>query len=104
MGLEEFKQGVKYELEKDYDESEHFFKESLKILKKQNQDKSMGYLYILKRLAYVSYLNKKYSDSEKYFTVVSNMMPQVTKNTLNTFQSQCNLLVLYTNTNLEKAV
>jgi hypothetical protein len=44
-------------------------KEALKILKKAEQEKSMGYLYLLKRLAYVCFCNRKFSESEKYFSI-----------------------------------
>ena len=59
---------------------------------------------MLKRLAYISYANQKYSDAEKYFTVVVNLMPNVTKNPSNIFQSKKNLLIFYTHTNLDKAM
>jgi hypothetical protein len=50
----------------------------LKILKGAGEEKSHGYLFLLKRLAYVSYLNKKYSESEKYFKITANMVPMIT--------------------------
>lgn len=58
---------------------------------------------LLNQLAYVSFLGQKYSDSEKYFKVSSNLTPQVTNNLSKIFASQKNLLVLYTHTSLEKA-
>ena len=33
----------------------------------------MGYLYILKRLAFVCYSNNKFAESEKYFRVAVDM-------------------------------
>ena len=45
----------------------------MKILKRAEQEKSMGYIFILKRLAYVCFQNKKYSESEKYFRIAADM-------------------------------
>ena len=56
-----------FELQKEYEDSEQCFKEALKLLKRTQSDKTLGYLYILKRLAYVSYLNDKFTESERYF-------------------------------------
>ena len=78
-------------------------KEALKILKKAEQEKSMGYLYILKRLAYVCFCNKKYGESEKYFKVCVDMSQVVTSNPANVFNAKMNLLVFLTHTDLEKA-
>ena len=78
-------------------------KEALKILKKAEQEKSMGYLYLLKRLAYVCFCNRKFSESEKYFRIQADMTPLVTTNPANVFNSKMNLLILFTHTDLEKA-
>ncbi len=63
----------------------------------------MSYLYVLKRLAHVTFLQHKYAESEKYFTVCNNLSPIVSKNPANIFQNKKNLLLFYTYTNLEKA-
>ena len=89
--------------DKRYNESESFFKETLKILKQAGQDKSMSYLFVLKRLAYVCFLDRRYSESEKYFKVSSDLTPLVTKNPANIFSSQKNLLLFYTYANIETA-
>jgi hypothetical protein len=59
--------------------------------------------HYLKRLAYVCFLNKKFSESEKYFKVGVDMVPLVTKNPVNIFIAQKNLLLLYTYTNIDNA-
>ena len=64
----------------------------------------MGYLYILKRLAYVTFCNKKYSESEKYFRVAADMTQVVSKNPANVFNAHMNLLIFLTHTDLEKAM
>ena len=61
----------------------------------------MGYVFLLKRLAYVSYLGRKFSEAEKYFKVVIEVIPKLTKNPANLFVAQKNLLLLYTYTNLD---
>jgi len=73
--------------EKKYNESETYFKEALKILKQAGQDKTMSYLFVLKRLAYVSFLDRRYAESEKYFRVSNDLTPLVTKNPSNIFSS-----------------
>jgi hypothetical protein len=73
--------------EKRFLESENFLKETLKILKQANQEKTMGYLYVLKRLAYVCFMDHKYSESERYFKVCNDLTPIVTKNPNNLFMS-----------------
>jgi len=89
---------------KKYDQSERLLKETLKILKKAEQEESMGYLYILKRLAYVTFCNKKYTESEKYFRVAANATQVVSKNPANVFNAHMNLLIFLTHTDLEKAM
>jgi len=103
LGLHEYEQSAKAEQARDFESSEMYLKEALKILKNSGQEKSLGYLFLLKRLGYVSFMGKKYSDSEKYFKVTANMMPMVTKNPANLFVAQKNLLTLYTHINLDKA-
>jgi hypothetical protein len=63
----------------------------------------MSYLFVLKRLAYVSFLDRRYAESEKYFRVSNDLTPLVTTNPSNIFSSQKNLLVFYTYCNIEKA-
>ena len=63
----------------------------------------MGYLYILKRLAYVCFCNKKYAESEKYFRIGVDMAEVITSNPANVFNAKMNLLVMLTHTDLEKA-
>ena len=54
-------------------------------------------------MAYVSFQNKKYSESEKYFRIAANMIPIITQDPSLIFNSQKNLLTFYTHTNLDKA-
>jgi hypothetical protein len=89
--------------EKKYGESENYFKDTLKILKQAGQDKTMSYLFVLKRLAYVSFLDRRYAESEKYFRVSNDLTPLVTKNPANIFSSQKNMLLFYSYCNLENA-
>jgi tetratricopeptide (TPR) repeat protein len=63
----------------------------------------MGYLFVLKKLAHVAFMSRKFSDSEKYFTIIADMMPEVTKNPANHFSARKNLLLFYTYTNIEQA-
>lgn len=86
--------------DKKYSESEQYLKEALGILKKANQEQSLGYLYLLKRLAYVSFHSRKYADAEKYFKVAAEMVPNITKNPLNIYNAKRNLLLLYTHTDI----
>jgi len=58
---------VESEKEKNYDEAEMYLKEALKILKKEEQEKTLGYLFLLKRLAFICFKNNKYTESEKFF-------------------------------------
>jgi hypothetical protein len=85
VGLEEFKLSVECEKDKNYDESEMYLKETLKILKQADQHKTLGYLFILKRLAYVSFKNNKFTESEKYFSIVTSVMPSISENPMNIF-------------------
>jgi len=78
-------------------------KEALKILKKAEQEKSMGYIYLLKRLGYVCFCNRKFSESEKYFKIAADMTTLISSNPANVFASRMNLLVLLTHTDLAKA-
>jgi tetratricopeptide (TPR) repeat protein len=64
----------------------------------------MGYVYLLKRLAHVCYTNRKFADAEKYFKVVLKVMPTVSTNPMNLYSAHKNLLLLYTYTDLDKAI
>jgi hypothetical protein len=87
LGLYEFEQALRLIVEKRYLESEGFLKETLKILKQAGQDKTLSYLYVLKRLAYVSFLDHRYSQSEKYFKVCNDLTSVVTTNPANIFSA-----------------
>lgn len=63
----------------------------------------MGYLYILKQLANACFMGRKYSDAEKFYKVIIDVVPEVTKNPANVFSANKNLLLLYTYTDLDKA-
>lgn len=63
----------------------------------------MSYLFVLKRLAYVSFLDHRYAESEKYFKVSNDLTRLVSTNPSNIFSSQKNLLLFYTYCNLDKA-
>ena len=63
----------------------------------------MGYLYLLKRLAYICFINRKYAESEKYFKIVVDMASLVTSNPANIFNAKMNLLIFLTHTDLGKA-
>lgn len=52
----------------------------------------------------MSFLDSKYSESEKYFKVCNDLTPIVTKNPSNIFNSQKNLLLFYTHANIDNAV
>ena len=67
IGLHEYERAMQLFNQKNYEESEAYLREALKILKNANQEKSMGYMFILRKLAHVCFCNRKYSDSEKYF-------------------------------------
>lgn len=103
LGLTEFEQALQMFHLKKYDQAEMLLKEAMKILKKAEQEKSMGYIFLLKRLAYVTFCNKKFSESEKYFRVAADMTQLVSKNPANVFNAHMNLLVLLTHTDLEQA-
>lgn len=100
LGLSEFEKAMSYFNEKKYAECEVYLKEALKILKRAEQDKSMGYLFIFKRLAYVCFMNRKYSDAEKYFSIAADVMREATNNPANIFIAKKNLLLCYTYTNI----
>lgn len=63
----------------------------------------MGYLYVLKKLAYACFIDRKYSESEKYFSISNTLTPIVSKNPNNIYSSQKNMLLFYTYTNIDKA-
>lgn len=85
LGIEEFKRSVECENDRKFDEAEIYLKEALKILKREEQEKTIGYLFLLKRLAYICFKNNKYSESEKFFSVVANMMPHISESPVNIF-------------------
>ncbi len=48
-------------------------------------------------------MNRKYTESEKYFKICIEMVPSITKNPANIFTAKLNLLVLFSNTDIAKA-
>ena len=74
-GLDDFKKAIQYQHEKNYSEAEYHLKEGLKTLKQTGSEKSMGYVYMLRRLAYIAFLSQKYTESERYFSVVAKVVP-----------------------------
>ena len=60
----------------------------------------MGYLYLLKRLAYTCFVSRKFAESEKFFKVCADLTPKVTDNPNNKFNAQKNLLILYTHSDI----
>jgi len=83
LGLAEFENSLKFFHEKKYEQSELQLKQALKILKTANHDASMSYLFLLKRLANVCFLGRKYADAEKFYKVAVDLVPKVTKNPAN---------------------
>jgi len=71
--------------EKKYDQSITELKKALKILKNANQEESIGYIFLLKRLAHACFLGRKYAEAEKFFQIVVVLTPKVTKNPVNAF-------------------
>jgi len=76
----EYKKGVEFELAKDYEEAAYFYKEALKELKNSKEHNTVGYLFMLRRLAFVSMKGKKFAEAERYFTIVNELMPKVSQN------------------------
>ena len=103
MGIHEYEKAIQFFHDKKYDESEHYLKEVLRILKGAKQEETQGYLYVLRKLAYVCFVSRKFSESEKYFKVVTDLVSKVTKNPANVFSAQKNLLLFYTHTDINKA-
>lgn len=103
LGISEFEEALHYFHMKNYERAETLLKEALKILKHAKQEKSLGYLFILKRLAHVCFCARKFGESEKYFRIGADMTPHVTSNPANIFNAKLNLLVFFIHTDLEKA-
>jgi len=104
LALSEFEDAMKHFEKQEFDACEQKLKEALQIVKRAEQEKSMGYVYLLKRLAHVCYTNRKFADAEKYFKVVLKVMPNVSTNPVNLYSAHKNLLLLYTFTDLDKAI
>lgn len=85
LGLQEFENSLLFLKEKKYDQSINELKKALKILKNANQEETIGYIFLLKRLAHACFLGRKYAEAEKFFTVVNELVPKVTKNPVNAF-------------------
>jgi hypothetical protein len=64
----------------------------------------LGYCYLLTRLAHTCFSSRKFQESEKYFKICVEMLPLATKNPVNIFTAKMNLLVLFTHSDLQKAV
>ena len=77
-GLREYEDAVKHLYSQNYAEASASFKGCLKSLKMQQKDKTLAYLYVLKRLAYSSFKDRQYEESEKYFKVSNSLSEIVT--------------------------
>lgn len=78
-------------------------KEALGLIKRANQEQSLGYCFLLTRLAYICFVNRKYIESEKYFRICGELVPRVTKNPASIFNAKRNILTLYTYSDIDKA-
>jgi hypothetical protein len=88
---------------KQYDLAELELKDALAEVKKAGHSSSLGYCYLMTRLAHTCYLSRKYSDALKFFKVSAEVMPIATKNPANIFQARMNLLLMMTYHNIEQA-
>jgi len=65
----------------------------------------MSYLYLLRRLAWISYLDMKFSEAEKYFNVVAQLMPEVSNdNPVSVFEARANSVRYAMVSNIDKAL
>ncbi len=65
----------------------------------------MGYLYLLRRLAWICFKDMKYSEAERYFDVVAQLMPAVSNdNPISVFDARANHLRYLMHADLEKAM
>lgn len=55
LGISEFEESLKLFHARKYDQCEVYLKQALGIVKNAQQEQSLGYLYLLKRLAYVCF-------------------------------------------------
>ena len=103
LALDEYKNGMQAYSEKKLDQAEANLKDALRILKNSSQEITLGYNFILKKLAYISFENSKIAESEKYFKVSADLIKIASKNPLNQFLNEKNLVILYSYTDIEKA-
>ena len=85
LGISEYERSQRLQMEGKFEEAEHYLKQALKILKNAQADQSMGYVYMLKRLAHLCFVSRKFSESEKFFRICADMSEKVTSNPINKF-------------------
>lgn len=56
-GVMEYELALRFEQDGSYDEAELALKEALKHVKKEGQDMAKTYLYLMQKLAHISFLN-----------------------------------------------
>lgn len=78
-------------------------KDCVSVLKRANQQETFGYLFLLKRLAYVNLLAGNHQHSETHFQECVDMTPAVTTSPFNLFSAKRNLLLSYMHYDIKKA-
>ena len=103
-GLLEYELALKFEEDNSYDEAELAIKEALKQIKAAGDDKMNTYIFLMKKLAHVSFLNNRFSESEKYFKVALTVAENTSQaSATQVFANQRNLVAFYLRTNIQKA-
>jgi len=73
------------------------------ILKRVNQQETLGYTYLLKRLAYANLQSKNHDQAEAQFQECVEMIPKVTHSQTNLVSAKRNLLLSYAQYDMTKA-
>ncbi|CAI2368987.1 unnamed protein product [Moneuplotes crassus] len=102
-GLGHFSKSLEFINKRDYKNADLELKKSLKEIKDKKQDKSLVYLHVLNKLAYVNFLSQKMPQAERYFTICKDMVTKIPDVQDNGFAFHNSLLEFYLNTNLSKA-
>jgi hypothetical protein len=77
--------------------------QSVSVLKSAKQQETLGYLFLLKRLAYLSLQTGNYTQSEQLFQECVDLVPSITSSPVNLFQAQRNLVLAYCQFDVVKA-
>jgi len=101
--MPEYLESQKHLQSENYKQASLQLESCVNILKRVNQHETLGYTYLLKRLAYANLQSKNHEKAEQQLKECVDIMPKITHSNTNLVSAKRNLLLSYTQYDMVKA-